>query len=69
MTSYIKANNYDTQHNSKYRLCEDSVEMINHIISKSGNRLQKSHKTKHDWVEMVILWKLCKSLKCENAYK
>ena len=42
------------QQNSKYRLCGDWDEIINHIISECRKVAQKEFKARHDWVRMVI---------------
>ena len=34
--------------------------MVNDIISECSKLAQKEYKTKHDWVEKVINWELCK---------
>ena len=51
------------QQNSKCRLYEDEDEMINHIISECSKLVQKENETKHNWMEKVIHWELCKRLK------
>ena len=55
-TNYIKARIDKTQQNSKYRLCGDRDETINHIISECSKLSQKEYKTRHDWVGKVIHW-------------
>ena len=37
-----------TQENSKCRMCGDSDETINHIISECSKLAQKEYKTRHD---------------------
>ena len=59
MTNHIKARIDKTQQNSKYRLCGDRYEIINHMISKSSKLVQKEYKTRHNWVGKVIHWKMC----------
>ena len=44
-------------------------EKINQIISKCNNFAQKKYKTRHDWVDKVILWKMCKKFKFDHANK
>ena len=65
-TKYIKARIDKTQQNSKCRLCGDREETINHIISE---RSVKEYKTRHVWVEEVVLWELCKKLKFDHTNK
>ena len=61
-TNHIKARIDKTQQNSKYRLCVDRDETINHIISKCSKLAQKEFKTRHNWVGNVIHWEMCKKL-------
>ena len=65
-TNYIKARINKMQQNSKCRLCGDKDKTINHIISKSA---QKVYKTRHDWVSKVIHGELCKKLKFDHTNK
>ena len=58
-TNHIKARIDETQQNSRCRLCADGDETINHIISECSKLAQKKHKSRHDWVSMVINWELC----------
>ena len=44
-------------------------ETINHIISQCSKLIQKVYKTRHDWVEKVIHWELCKKLKFDHTNK
>ena len=55
-TNHIKARIDKTQQNSKCRLCGDTDETINHIISESSELTQKVYKARHDWVGKVIHW-------------
>ena len=66
--TYIKAID-KTQQNSNCRLCGDRDEMINHIISECSKLTQKEHKTRHDWMEKVIHWELCKKFKFDHMNK
>ena len=52
-----------TQQNSKCRLCGDSEETINHIISECNKLAQKEYKTRQDWVGEGIHWGMCKKFK------
>ena len=52
-TNHIKARINKTQQNGKCRLCGDSDETINHIISECSKLAQKEYKTTHDWVGKV----------------
>ena len=47
-TNHIKARIDKTQQNSRFRLCGDRDETINHIISECGKLAQKEYKTRHD---------------------
>ena len=44
-------------------LCDDRNETINHIICECSKVTQKEYKTRHDRVNKVIHWELCKKLK------
>ena len=68
-TNYIKARIDKTQQNSKCRLCGNKDETINHIISECSKLAQKEYKTRHDWVNKVIYWEMCKKLKFDNTNK
>ena len=57
------------QQNSRYRLCGEREETINHIISECSKLAQKGYKTRHDRVGKVIHWKLCKKLKFDDTNK
>ena len=69
MPSSIKERIDMRQQNSRYRLCGDRDEMINHILSKCSKLAQKEYKTRHDWVGKVIHWELCKKLKFDHMNK
>ena len=58
-----------TQQNSKWRLCGDRDETINHIISEYSKLAQKEYMTRHDWVSKVIFWELCKKFKFDHTNK
>ena len=64
--NHIKARIDKTQQNSKYRLCDDRDETINHIISECS-KLAQEYKAKHDWVGKVILWEMCKKFKFDHT--
>ena len=49
-----------TQQNSKYRLCGDREEIVNHIISECSKLAQKEYETRLAWVGKVILREMCK---------
>ena len=57
-----------TQQNSKYRLCGNRDETINHIISKCSKLAQK-YQTSNDWVGKVIHWEMCKQFKFDHTNK
>ena len=69
ITNHIKAKIDKTQQNSKCRLCECRDETINHIISKCSKLAQKEYKSRHDWVDKVIHWRLCKKFKFDHTNK
>ena len=58
-TNHIKARIDKTQQSSKYRLCGDRDETINHIISECSKLAQREYKARHDWVGKVIHWEIC----------
>ena len=68
-TNHIKARIDKTQQNCKYRLCSDRDETINHIISECSKLATKDYKTRHDWVDKVIHWELCKKFKFDHTNK
>ena len=55
-TNHIKARIDQTQQNSKFRLCGDKDETINHIISECSKLAQREYKARHNWVGKVIHW-------------
>ena len=65
-TNQIKARIDKTQQNSKFRLCGDRDETINHIISKCSKLVLK---TRHDWVGKVINWEMCKQFQFDHTNK
>ena len=68
-SNHIKARIDETQQNSRYRLCGNRDETINHLKSECSELAQKEYKTRHDWVEKVIHWELCKKLKFNHVIK
>ena len=68
-TNHIKAKIDKMQQNSRCRLCRDRDKMINHIIRKCSKLAQKEYKTRHDWVDKVIHWELCKKFKFDHTKK
>ena len=68
-TNHIKSRIDKTQQKSKYRLCGDRDETINHIISEWSKLAQKEYKTRHDWVGKVIHWDMCKKFKYDHTNK
>ena len=70
----IRANHIKTlkdkmQQNSKYMLCGDRDETINHIISECSKLAQKEYKTRHDWIGKGIHWEMCKKFKFDHTNK
>ena len=68
-TNHVKARIDMTQQNSRWRLCDDRDETINHIMSECSNLAQKKYKTRHVRVGKVIHWELCKKLKFDHTNK
>ena len=68
-TNHIKARINKTQQNSKWRLCGDRDETINHIISECSKLAQKEYKVRHDWVGKVIHWEMCRKFKFDHTNK
>ena len=68
-TNHIKARIDKTQQNSKCRLYGDRDETINHIISECSKLAQKEYKTRHEWVEKIIHWEVCKKFKFDHTNK
>ena len=68
-TNHIKTRIDKTQQNSKFRLCGDRDETINHIISECSKLAQREYKARHDWVGKVIHWEMCKKLKFDHTNK
>ena len=66
-TNHIKTRIDKTQQNSKYRLCGDKDETINHIISECSKLAQREYKTRHDWVGKVIHRELCKKFRFDHT--
>ena len=65
----IKARIDKTQQNSKCRLCGVRDETINHIISECSKLALKEYNTRHDWVDKMIHWEMCKKLKFGHTNK
>ena len=51
---------YQTQEDSKCRMCRKVDESINHIVSECPKLAQKEYKRRHDWVGKKIHWEVCK---------
>ena len=68
-TNYIKAKIDNTEVNSKYRLCGERDETINHIIRECSKMAKTEYKTRHDCIGKVILWELFKRLKFDYTNK
>ena len=62
-TNYVKAKIDITQQNSGCKLCANKDEIIRQLISECSKLAQKEFKTRHDWVDKVIQWELCKNFK------
>ena len=48
---------------------EERDETVNHIINESSKLAKEEYKSRHDWVEKVILWELLKRSKFDQIYK
>ena len=57
------------QQNSKCRLCGDRDEMINHIINECSKLAQKEYKARHNWVDKVIHWEMCRKFQFDHKNK
>ena len=68
-TNHIKARMDKTQQYSKCRLCGDTDETINHIISESSKLAQKEYKARHNWVGKMIHWKMCRKFQFDHTNK
>ena len=68
-TNHIKTRIDKTQQNSKWRLCSDRDETINHKISECSKLAQKEYKVRHDWVGKVIHREMCKKFKFDHTNK
>ena len=68
-TNHIEAKIDKTQQNSKCRLYGDRDETISHIICEWSKLAQKEYKTRHDWVNKVIHWEMCKKFKFDHTNK
>ena len=55
-TNHSKAKIDKTQQNSKYGLCCDIDETINHIICECSKLAEKEYKTITNWLGRVIHW-------------
>ena len=64
----MKARIDKTQQISKFRLCGDRYETINHIITECS-RHENEYKTRHDWVGKVIYWGMSKEFKIDHTNK
>ena len=59
-TNHVKAKIDKSQGNSKCRMCQQSDEAINHILSECPKLAQKEYKRRHDWVGKRIHWEVCR---------
>ena len=57
------------QQNSKYGLCRERDEKVNHIVSECSKLSLVEYKNRHDWVEKGIHWELCKRLNFDHTTK
>ena len=68
-TNHIKARIDKTQQNSKFRLCSDRDETINHIISECSKLVPREYKARHDWVGKVVHWEMCRKFPFDHTNK
>ena len=68
-TNFVKARIDKAQQISRWRLCGNRDETINHIISECNKLEQKEYKTRHDWVGKMIHWEMCKKFKFDHSKK
>ena len=68
-TNHIKTRMDKAQQNCKCRLCGDRDETTNHIICECSKLAQKEYKTRHDWVDKLIHWEMCKKFKFDHTHK
>ena len=59
-TNVIKAKIDNTQEESKCRMCGMADETVNHILSECNRLAQREYKRRHDCVERMIHWELCR---------
>ena len=55
--------------NSRYSLCVDRDETINHMISECSKLTQKEYNTRYGWVDKVIHRELCKKFQFDHMNK
>ena len=68
-TNHINARIDKTQQNSKCRLCSDSDETINHIISECSKLAQKEYKARLDLIDKVIHMEMCRKFQFNHTNK
>ena len=68
-TNHIKARIDKTQQNSKCRLCGDSDETINHIISECSKLAQKEYKSRNDWVSRKCAGNFYLTIQTNDSHK
>ena len=59
----------NSQQNSKYRLCGDRDETMNHITSEFSRLTQRDNKTRYDWVRKMIYRELSQKFKFDYTNK
>ena len=65
-TSYLKAK---IDNRSRWRVYGERDEAINHTIRECSWLAQRVYRTRHDWVEKMIHWELCRGLNFDRATK
>ena len=68
-TNHIKARIDKTKKYSKFSLCGDWDETINHIISECSKLAQREYKARHDWVSKMIHWEMWKKFIFDDTNK
>ena len=60
---------WDVQLEKQFTSCGDRDKTGYHIITECSKLSQKKYKIWHDWMGVVMHWKLCKGLKFDHPDK
>ena len=66
--NYVKARIDKTQR-SRWRLCGDRDETVNHITNECCKIVQKENNTRHNRAQKVIQWEFCKKFAFDHRNK